>query len=714
MEIINNIPHYSFDELHDNGNFLKRSTLLSWKSPIKVKHPSDKRQAWFNFNELKPKYQQMIIAKFGDPNNPLANLKEEPKLLDRYTDREIEIALTQFNLVLAYRQATDHLPHGKKTQAKREWANVVQLGLLHKRELDILNGKVSFPSLERWDKLMRDGKNTMDDLLPEKTEKQVADSLTKEQKDYLLDIALGENELKIQEAVRMAISAWGFQGINPIPSASRCAKFLTQWRDNNYHLWTFRRKGKKAMVDLTMPSISRDEDSVQFMDLWVADGHTCNFMIANPMTGKLCRPTLIVWFDFATRIPVGYELMYTENTKAVLSAFRNGCLWVGQMLGIEGGVLPRCVYMDNGKSFKNKFFINVPDFDDQIIGLFGRLKPYGLEAVTFAWPYNPQSKPVERFFVDFGGVERQFATYCGLNALDKPASLNREEKWHKGQLQKYINQNGYPTLQGAFSIIRNWVENDFILRPSNSKFLKGQYPLQKASGQLTAIDLEKRTLAIDHFSQMLLHEKHCTLSKEGFIIDGIIYYNEMYFPGKRKGKAGDDYIVKYDILKPEKVWVYYAETGKFWCTAGKAVWNKVHAMAKLGSQADQVHHKQAIEATQSIRKKALKEAKAAGNGTSMEFNQLPAHETVALPEKPKAIGTGSKKQFDLTAANTKAIEGCKLQLTPEDIEAEAEGMPVELDASGRRKILFYDEKTGQWKGSNNALMIFSKSAYETN
>ena len=587
--------------------------------------------------------KQRIIAVHGDPNNPLANLKEEPKLLDRYTEREIEVALTQFNLVLAYRQATDHLPHGKKTQAKREWANVVSMGLLHKRELDILKGKVSFQSLERWDKLMRDGLNTMDDLLTEKTEKQITESLTKEQKDCLLDIALGENELKIQEAVRMAIATWEFTGINPIPSESRCAKFLTKWRDENYHLWTFRRKGRKAMVDLTMPSISRDEDSVEFMDLWVADGHTCNFMIANPVTGKLCRPTLIVWFDFATRIPVGYELMYTENTKAVLSAFRNGCLWIGQMLGIEAGVLPRCVYMDNGKSFKNKFFTNVADFDDQIIGLFGRLKPYGLEAVTFAWPYNPQSKPVERFFVDFGGIERQFATYCGQNALAKPASMNREEPWHKGQLKKHINQNGYPTLQGSFTIIRNWVENDYILRPSNSKFLKGQYPLQKASGQVTAIDLEKRTLALDHFSQMLLHEKHCTLSKEGFIIDGIIYYNEMCFPGARKGKEGHDYIVKYDILSPQKVWVYYAETGKLWCTAGKAVWNKVHAMSKLGSQADQEHHKEAIEATQSIRKKALKEAKAAGNGAMLELNQLPEHETVALPEKQNALGAAQKE-----------------------------------------------------------------------
>jgi len=621
----------------NNAQYYKRK---GWNIIV---DPEDKRRRLIDFNcKAIAQYQSKIITKFGDPNNPLANLQEGPNPLDKYNEQEIREAMAQFNLVMHYREDTDHAPKGKLTEAKREWANAVALGLLYKYERDVLGGQVSFPSIQRWDKLMRDGKNIMDDLLIKKTEKQITDSLTKEQRDFLLDITLGQNQLKIEEAVRMAHVTWKTMGMLPIPSKSRCARFLTKYRDNNFDTWTFRRKGNKAMIDLAMPSISRDEDSVQFMDLWVADGHVCNFMIANPITGKLCRPTLIIWFDFATRIPVGYELMYSENTKAVLSAFRNGCLWVGNMLGIEGGVLPRCVYMDNGKPFRSKFFNNVPDFDNQVIGLFGRLKPFGLEAVTFAWPYNPQSKPVERFFVDFGGIERQFATYCGQNALDKPASMNRHEIWHEGQLQKHINQNGYPTLQGAFTIIRNWVENDFILQPSNSKFLKGQYPLQKASGQVTAIDLEKRTLAIDHFSHMLLHEKHCTLSKEGFVIDGIIYYNEMHFPGKRKGKEGEDYIVRYDILFPDKVWVYYAETGKLWCTAGKARWNKVHAMAKLGSQADQDHLGEAIEDILTIRKNSRKAAKAAGSGASIEFNQLPAHETVALPEKQKALPVKQK------------------------------------------------------------------------
>ncbi|MEN6454221.1 MAG: hypothetical protein ABFD10_08170, partial [Prolixibacteraceae bacterium] len=421
MKSINGIYHYSVKEMGD-ATGLDERTLRRWHLPVKIKDPSDKRVALYNFSELKPKYQSAIIAKYGDPNNPLANLQEGPTPLDNYTEKEIREAMAQYKLVMCYRQDTAHAPKGKLTDAKREWANAVALGLMYKYERDVLDGKVSFPSLERWDKMLRDGKGIMDDLLPKKTEKQITDSLTKEQKDFLLNIALSENEPKIEEAVRMAHTTWKTMGMLPVPSNSRCARFLKKWRDDHYDLWTFRRRGRKAMVDLTMPSISRDEDSVQFMDLWVADGHTCNFMIADPITGKLCRPTLVVFFDFATRIPVGYELMYTENTKAVLSAFRNGCIWVGNMLGIEGGVLPRCVYMDNGKSFRCKFFNNVPDFDNQIIGLFGRLKQYGLEAVTFAWPYNPQSKPVERFFVDFGGVERQFPTYTGQNALAKPAA----------------------------------------------------------------------------------------------------------------------------------------------------------------------------------------------------------------------------------------------------------------------------------------------------
>jgi putative transposase len=625
--------------------------------------PEDKRCRLIDFNcKAIQKYKPAIIAKFGDPNaqnNPLDNLQEGPNPLDKYTEKEIRETMAQYSLVMHYRQDTANAPKGKLTTAKREWANLVSLGLLHKYESDILGGKVSFPSLERWDKLMRDGKNTMDDLLPDKSENQVTDSLTKEQKDLLLDIALGKNQLKIAQAVKMALTAWRISGVSPLPSESRCARYLTEYKKNNFDRWTYRRMGEKALTDLALPSISRDEESVQFMDLWVADGHTCNFMIANPVTGKLCRPTLIVWFDFATRIPVGYELMYTENTKAVLSAFRNGCLWIGNLLGIEGGILPRAVYMDNGKAFKNRFFINIADFDNQIMGLFGRLQPFGLEEIMFAWPYNARSKPVERFFVDFDAVERRFPTYTGQNALAKPADMNRNEPWHKGQLKKHINKYGYPTLQGAFTIIREWVENDYILTASASKYLAGQAPLQKAESQAGIINIENRSLAPDHFNYMLMHEKRCTLSKEGFIIDGVVYFNAKEFPGRIKGKEGYDYIVKYDILFPEKVWVYYAETGKLWCTAKKAIWNKVHAAAPLGSQADREHLGEAIEAIRSIKKESMRAAKAAGNGVSMEFSQLPEHETVALPEKQKAL-TQKQKALPLQSFSDETEEDNRL------------------------------------------------------
>ncbi len=425
---------------------------------------------------------------------------------------------------------------------------------------------------------------------------------------------------------------------------------------------------------------------MEFMDLWVADGHVCNFQIANPLTGKLCRPTLIVWMDFATRIPVGYELMYTENTKAVLSAFRNGCLWVGRMLGIEGGVLPKCVYMDNGKAFKNKFFVNTSDFDNQIIGLFGRLRAYGLDKITFAWPYNARSKPVERFFGSFDFIEKRVGTYIGQNALAKPADQNRHEVWHKGQLLKYLNANGYPTLQGTYTIIRDYIENEFNLTPSRSKYLKGQAPLEKAQAQLDFISLEKRTLALDNFNYMLMHEKHCTLSKEGFIIDGIAYYNNMLFPGRIKGRKGYDYIVKYDILNPEKVWVYYAETGELWCTAGCSVWNKVHAMAALGSEADREHLKKAIDATQSIKKRSIKAAKAAGNGKFLCNSALPEHETVALPAKKKAL---RNKNLALSPAGTKPGK------TDDDIYCEGLNMPLYFDENGRR-VMLNPKGDGSW------------------
>ncbi len=104
MNLINNIPHYSFIEMRNIG--LSERTLKSWNYPVKIKHPKDKREAWYNFNELKPKYQAKIKAVLGDPNAK-PEFKEPRSILDNYSNKDIELAMARYNMVKQYRQSAN-------------------------------------------------------------------------------------------------------------------------------------------------------------------------------------------------------------------------------------------------------------------------------------------------------------------------------------------------------------------------------------------------------------------------------------------------------------------------------------------------------------------------------------------------------------------------------------------------------------------------------
>jgi putative transposase len=107
------------------------------------------------------------------------------------------------------------------------------------------------------------------------------------------------------------------------------------------------------------------------------------------------------------------------------------------------GKAPKVAYLDNGKAFKAKVFTD-KNVDFEEAGFYGMFARLGIEAM-FAWPYNAQSKVVERFFGTFNEVERLMPTYTGASIQDKPAHMMRNERLHK-ELHKKRYGAGCPRL----------------------------------------------------------------------------------------------------------------------------------------------------------------------------------------------------------------------------------------------------------------------------
>lgn len=555
----------------------------------------------------------------------------DPPIINR-SKKDWEVAQARWNIVNAYRKVA-LAATGSKVEAKQNFIDAICGGFLLQKDYETVGRKLSFKTVERWDLDMRKGKNTMDDLFPKLRESNSSSELTAIHQQILKRCYLQKNAPKISEAIRAAEKVWKATGMD-VPIETKSRRFLVELEHNDAALCAMIRHGVKAMKDGLSPYIDRDPDSIEFLDVLVADGHVMNFQVLNPATGRPARPTLIGWIDMRTWMVLGWELMLTENTMSVASSLRQACINAGTICGVEGAVLPRVVYLDNGKSFKNKFFNAEIDLENQLGGLFERLKPFGMEDVTYAIPYNSRTKSIERMWGCMSEVERQVPTYVGTSIDNKPANLHRNEKLAKAAYEAYLSTNGYPTLEQAYLIVSDWIE-EYNSRQSGGKYLNGRSPMQLVSTQIQSIDFEPRILPGRQLDFLMMHSKVSRLGRNGFNVNGVWYYNPKFI---HIAKDSTEYLVKYDIIRPEKIHVYY-EDGTFWCDAGKMIGQGVHAMAKLGSDADRQHLADAMDEQNNLIK-AVENRARAEMGMPMKgtrtVKSLPEHELVSIE-----VGVGS-------------------------------------------------------------------------
>ncbi len=154
-------------------------------------------------------------------------------------------------------------------------------------------------------------------------------------------------------------------------------RFAENYKREHYNTWVDAREGNKALHDKVLPYIKRDISKIEVGDVIIGDGHRLAFFVKHPYTGKPVRPLMVAYQEWKSGGFVGFEIMLEENTQCIASALRNSIINLGKV--------PKFVYMDNGKAFKAKYFI-----ENGISGLFTNL---GIQAV-FANAYNAKAKPI--------------------------------------------------------------------------------------------------------------------------------------------------------------------------------------------------------------------------------------------------------------------------------------------------------------------------------
>lgn len=475
-----------------------------------------------------------------------------------------------------------------RTLAIKKFVNTFNKGSYP--ELYKVLGDISVRSVYRWYAMI---KESWDVNVFAKESKNAIRGITNKEAEVLIPMLLNPNRPLISEIIKSAKEVFLKRGIKP-KSDVTYRRFIEEWKDKNYDLWTLGRYGMKAFNDRIMKDILRDKERVEVGDIVVADGHTLNAMI-NPLTGRPQRMVLIMFYDFKSDMPLGWEIMFTENTQAIASALRRTILLLGKFFGADGYV-PKIAYLDNGRAFRSKYFRGIKDFKDTLLpGLFGKL---GIETM-YATPYHGQSKTIERWFKTLGEMERRLPSYTGTNIKNKPAMLMRNEKLHQR-----LFDNTAITIDNLSATLEDYIK-EYAEKPHQQGQYKGLCPAEVFMHSVHKIKREnkyqERLIKRNELMYLMLSDEERMIGKNGIRFRGNYYWCE-----EMPRLIGNKVNIKYDIWDDSAIIV---EKGRYLFEASKD--NLMHPAARLLGTAEDVKMlTEALEQKQRIKKQAVDDFKA--------------------------------------------------------------------------------------------------------
>lgn len=343
-------------------------------------------------------------------------------------NRADKVGLAKYRLIHTWRQMVVSQPWGKRGEATQVFLTAYRSGQLLPGVYHTL-GDLSEKTLYQLDKRLRLANDDYRALCDGRggwkkhgTTRWRPRSLPRAAQEVLLQCYLRPNRPTFVMAHRAALKILEKRGIrgDDLPAVATWRRWYDEWSETHHDMVVLGREGEKAYLDQCAPYITRNTADLEVGQVLVADGHDLNFEILHPETGRPCRMKLIVFFDWASRMPAGWQIMPTENVTAIHAALRNSILNLGKY--------PKVVYLDNGRAFKARFFTDREVDLEELRGLYSRL---GI-ATIFAEAYRARSKVIERFFRTFKlQCEEAMPSYCGGSINEKPAWRFRNEKFHQ-------------------------------------------------------------------------------------------------------------------------------------------------------------------------------------------------------------------------------------------------------------------------------------------
>lgn len=520
----------------------------------------------------------------------------------KLTPSQERVALARTDLVNAVvSQKASAAGYGQdKTSTAQTMLDLYNSGMLLPGVRETL-GSVTLQTVYRWERALKLANADFKALAPQYGHNRGEFSLSEMERDAFLSILLHPNRYRIGTAIKHAKLWLSMRGYKSHASVATFRRFAERYREDNYHIWVLAREGEKALDDKVLPYIERDSSLLSVGDILVADGHPLNFQVINPWTGKPARATLVMFIDWASRYPVGYEIMMTEDVQCIHSAFRRSVLTLGKA--------PRHALIDNGKAFKARVFTSDIDLGEcGLYGLYGRL---GVK-VRLAAPYNAKDKPIERFFRTFSDlVERAMPSYCGASIGDKPAYMSRNEKFHKS-----LHNPVVPTIEQAMELVQRGIE--MYSREAHSG-LNGRTPIEVfEEGKGPGVDK-------DELNYLMMTQELRSVHRNGVRVLGGNYWDD--FLVGIKGRV----VIRYDLQDVTRIHIYGLD-GDFLGVA-----HRTHRFDPLMRGKDAAAMKEFMKKKRELKSNTMRVVRGV-MGKTEKLKEIPWDDVIAaVPEMPEAI-----------------------------------------------------------------------------
>lgn len=304
------------------------------------------------------------------------------------------------------------------------------------------------------------------------------------------------------------------------------------------------REGQAAYEARCAPYIEKDFTSIEPGEIWIGDHHQFNIWVRSG--GTWVRPWLTAWMDMRSRVMMGWHISTAPHQTTILRAFRRG---------VEDYGPPVSVKIDNGRDYDSQMWTGTTkmrrrewrrlkiEFDEQLMtGLYAMM---GV-SVSFAIPYHPQSKAIERLF---DTVDQQFCktfkTYCGKDVDRRPEGLNDYLQTTAAIQEAY-------DLAGFKEKFREYIAV-YHETPHQGEGMNGKSPMTVLSRRTSRRVIEDETLALLCRAWSGVQK----VGKNGVSIRGVRYgqYNR-----DLQLNFGRDIKISYDPDDMQQVWVYDAQT----------------------------------------------------------------------------------------------------------------------------------------------------------